>query len=180
MEFYDLVEERRSIRKYKDAPIEKERLYRILQSATYAPSWSCKHCWRLLVVDDKVLKSSMAQCVNESNPARSGLMEAPMVLIICADPVNAEEIDDKEYYMADCGIAMEHLMLAACNEGLATCWIGMIDEDKLKSVLEIPDPIRVVAISPLGYPGEEPEVRKKKSIKDIVFHDKWDNEMVFK
>lgn len=180
MEFYDVVEERRSIRKYKESLVEKEKLYRILQSSTLAPSWSCKHCWRFIVIDDAAIKNKAAECVAAKNPAREGLFEAPIAVVICGDPVNAEEIDDREYYMADCGIAMEHFMLSAANEGLSTCWIGLFDEDKLKSILDIPEAVRVVAISPLGYSNETPDERQKKSIKDITWHNKWDNEMVFK
>lgn len=180
MEFYEVVESRRSIRRYKDNNVEKEKLYRILESSTAAPSWSCKHCWRFLIVDDMMTKNRIAECINGSNPAKPGLLEAPMVVVICADPVNAEEIDSKEYYMADCGIAMEHFMLAAANEGLAACWIGLFDEDKMKSILDIPEPIRIVGVSPLGYGNENPESRKKKSIKDITYHNKWENELVFK
>lgn len=180
-EFYDIVEERRSSTSYKETPVEKEKLYRILESLTLAPSWSCVHCYRVIVVDEGELKKSIAECVDEGNSARKGLLQAPVVLIMCADPVSAEEIDNKEYYMCDCGIAMEHIMLAAHNEGLATCWIGLFDEDRLKTLLEIPDPIRLVAISPLGYGADADRDRStKKSIKDITYHEKWENELVFK
>lgn len=180
MEFYDVVEERRSIRRYKDTPVEKEKLYRILESSTLAPSWSCKHCWRFLIVDDMIIKKGVAECVSSTNTARQGLFEAPVIVVICSDPVNAEEIDDKEYYMADCGIAMEHFMLAATNEGLSSCWVGLFDEDRLKAILHIPEAMRVVGITPLGYGNEVPEDREKKSIKDITYHNGWDNELVFK
>jgi nitroreductase len=179
-EFYDVVENRRSIRKYKDSPVEKEKLYRVLESLTLAPSWSCKHCWRLLVVDDVELKTKVAESINENNPARYGVFQASAVMLICADPVNAEEIDGREYYMADCGIAMEHLMLSASNEGLATCWTGLFDEDKLKQIFDIPELTRIVALSPLGYGDETPEPRKEKGIKDITYSNKWDSEMIFK
>jgi nitroreductase len=126
------------------------------------------------------MRYKTAECVNEANPARQGLFESPIIVALCADPVNAEEIDEKEYYMSDCGIAMEHFMLAAVNEGLAACWVGLFDEDKLKSILDIPEHIRIVGITPLGYGNETPGERKKKSIKDITYHNKWDNELVFK
>jgi nitroreductase len=180
MDFYDVVESRRSIRSYKDIGIEREKLYRILESSTLVPSWSCKHCWRFMVIDDNEIKNRIAQCINETNPARHGVFEASMAVVMCADPVNAQEIDEKEYYMSDCGIAMEHFMLAACSEGLSTCWIGLFDEDKLKIILGIPQTIRIVAITPLGYSNEIPEPRNKKTIKDIAYLNKWDNELVFK
>lgn len=179
-EFYDVVERRRSIKKYSDRPIEKEKLYRILQTSTLIPSWSCKHCWRFLIIDDRELIWETAECIDEANPVKKALFEAPAVVVICGDPENTEEIDEKEYYMADCGIAMGYFMLSACNEGLSTCWIGLFNEDELKNVLDIPEHTRIVAISPLGYGSEPAADRPGKSIKDIAFHDKWDMAMVFK
>lgn len=180
MEFYDVVEERRSAKRYKDLAVEEEKLYRILKSITLAPSWSCKHCWKIIMVDDGELKKRITECINETHPAREGFLEAPLSAVICADPVNTEEIDGREYYMADCGIVMEHFMLSACSEGLSACWIGLFDEDKLKSIFGIPENIRIVALSPLGYRDDKPQLRGEKSIKDITYHNKWDNEMVFK
>jgi nitroreductase len=180
MDFYEVVENRRSIRKYKTFDVEKEKLYRILESSTLAPSWSCKHCWRFIVVDEKSVKDRIVECINETNPARNGLIEAPVAVAICADPANTEEIDEKEYYMADCGIAMAHFMLAASCEGLSTCWIGLFDEDAMKTVLDVAEPMRIVAVTPLGYSDEVPGERTKKGIKDIAYHNKWDTEMVFK
>lgn len=179
-EFYDVVERRRSTKKYSDRKIENEKLYRILQTSTLTPSWSCKHCWRFLIIDDREVISKSAECINETNPARNALFEAPAAVVICGDPENTEEIDEKEYYMADCGIAMGYFMLSACSEGLSTCWIGLFDEDRLKKVLDIPENIRLVAISPLGYGAEPPADRHEVSIKDIAFHNKWDMAMVFK
>lgn len=179
-EFYDVVEKRRSIKKYSDRPVENEKLYRVLELSTLIPSWSCKHCWRFLIIDDREIITQVSRCINETNPARNALLQAPAVVVICGDPESTEEIDEKEYYMADCGIAMGFFMLSACNEGLSTCWIGLFDEDKLKKLLDIPEIIRVVAISPLGYGAEQPGERVKKSIKDIAFHNKWDMTMVFK
>lgn len=179
-EFYDIVEERRSIRKYKDKQVEREKLYRILESSTLAPSWSCQHCWRFLLIDDKEIRDNVAGCVNDANPAKEGLFEAPLIVVLCADPVSTEVIDEKDYYMSDCGIAMEHFMLSATNEGLGSCWVGLFDEDKLKSILNIPEPIRIIGITPLGYSDENPDSRNKKSIKDLTFYNKWDSEMVFK
>ena len=74
----------------------------------------------------------------------------------------------------DAAIAMEHIVLAATNEGLGTCWIGAFDEKAVKEVLGIPDHIRVVAMTPLGYPAEEKgEVTNRKPLSDIVHYDRW-------
>jgi nitroreductase len=68
---------------------------------------------------------------------------------------------------------MEHLVLAAAEQGLGTCWIGWFDEGKAKKALGVPDGIRVVATTPLGYPEEEPEARPRKPLEEIVRKDRW-------
>jgi len=80
---------------------------------------------------------------------------APMFIVACADPANSGHKNGMDYYMLDVGIAMEHLVLAAAAEGLGTCWIGgMMDEASLKAALAIPDNMKAVAVTPLGYPEE--------------------------
>jgi nitroreductase len=80
---------------------------------------------------------------------------APLFIVACADPQNSGHKNDMDYYLVDVAISMEHLVLAAAAEGLGTCWIGgMIDEAKIKQELGIPDNMKVVALTPLGYPEE--------------------------
>ncbi len=76
--------------------------------------------------------------------------------------------------MLDMGIAMEHMILAAAEQGLGTCWIGgQFDEPTVKQTLDIPDDVRVVAYTPLGYPAETPAPKDRKPMDEIVSHEKW-------
>jgi nitroreductase len=79
----------------------------------------------------------------------------------------------KDYYMADAAIAFEHLCLAARAMGLGTCWIGGFDEETVKGITDIPEGVRVVGITPLGYPDQEPNPRPRKSLAEIAFLEKW-------
>jgi len=76
--------------------------------------------------------------------------------------------------MLDMGIAMEHMVLAATEQGLGTCWIGgQFDEATVKEALGIPHDVRVVALLPVGYPAEAPDAKARKPIDEIVGHEKW-------
>jgi len=74
---------------------------------------------------------------------------------------------DRLYYMFDIGIAMEHVMLAAADRGLGTCWIGWFDEAVARKALGVPDGIRVVASTPLGVPDEKPDPKPRTELSEI-------------
>ena len=78
------------------------------------------------------------------------------------------------YYMLDMGIAMEHMVLAAAEQGLGTCWIGgQFDEATVKAALGVPDDVRVVALLPIGYPAEAPGPKDRKPKDAVVSHETW-------
>ena len=76
--------------------------------------------------------------------------------------------------MLDVGIAMEHLILAAADKGLGTCWIGAFDEDVARKVLEVSESIRVVALTPLGYPDESPAPRPRRPLEEVMCSNKYE------
>jgi len=88
-------------------------------------------------------------------------------------------IDDKEFYLVDSAIAMEHLVLAATNEGYGTCWIASIDENKVKQILDIPQNYRVVAMTPIGEVGSYPSHDNNKTQdQNHVFLNSWNNSIM--
>lgn len=106
---------------------------------------------------------------------RDWFVEAPVILVACADPREAKPRWDREgYWKVDVAIAMQNMVLMATEEGLGTCWIAAFNEDVAKSILGIPSDIRVVAMTPLGYPDEEKgEVADRKPADEIVHFDRW-------
>jgi nitroreductase len=167
MEFMDVISERRSIRKYRPDPVPEGDIEYILEAARLAPSWANSQCWKFIVVTDPEIKEELAKAGN------SWIAAAPVVITICADPSKPGTKGDQEYYMLDVGIAMEHLVLAATDRGLGTCWIGAFDEEVAKSALGVPENIRIVASTPLGYPDQEPGPRKRRALDEIVCYDKY-------
>ncbi len=148
MDYYDVVKKRKSVRKYTSQKVPDDVLQRVLDAARWAPSWGNKQCWRYVVVDEPGTIANIVSATAKS-------FSAPLYIVACGDPAQSGHRDGKDYYLVDVAISMEHLVLAAAAEGLGTCWLGgMFDEAAVKKQLNIPDNIRVVAITPLGFPED--------------------------
>jgi nitroreductase len=166
MELMDVIRDRRSIRKYKTTPVSNDDIEYVLEAARLAPSWSNRQCWRYIVVTDEGLRKKITK--------RDWAAEAPVVIVGCADPTKAGNKAGKPYYMLDMGISMEHLILAAHDRGLGTCWLGgQFDEEVVREALGVPESHRVVALTPLGYPDEAPLAKSRKSSNDLFTWNKW-------
>ncbi len=184
MELFEAIQTRRSVRKYTGRPVEDEKLRAVLEAVRMAPSWANFQCWRLVVVKDKTMKekisalsyveSYFAPKGYKSNPSMKALAEAPVVLVLCADPDRSGTIRGQTYYLVDSGLAAQNLMLAARGLGLGTVYVGVYDEEKIKSTLNIPEEIRVVGLFPLGYPVEEKkEGPARKPVEEFCFSEQW-------
>lgn len=112
--------------------------------------------------------------MNDTNSASESVRQAPLVAVIVADPSESGIISDKEYYLVDSAIAMEHFVLAATNEGYGTCWIGSFNEDNIKRSLSIPNNYRVVAMTPVGEIAESKDHYEKVDIENYIFFNSWD------
>jgi nitroreductase len=178
MEFMDVVAARKSVRSYLDKPVEEEKLKEILEAARLAPSWANKQCCKYIVVKDKAKIEALA------GTYRTWLKQAPVVVVACADPKDSGSHDGMDYYLIDVGISLQQLILAATNLGLGTCWIGSFGEAKIKKALEVPDGVKVVAMTPIGYPADKEGVgtkigktylgsAKRKPLEDMVHWEKW-------
>lgn len=171
MEFLKAVESRRSIRKYKPDKMGEDGLKKILEAVRLAPSAKNIQPYRFILVEDRdTISRLVVACRNQAF-----IGEAPLVIVACANPAEAYNTlggGENSAYV-DTAIAMEHLVLAAAGLGLGTCWIGAFSEDDVKKVLGVPKDWRVVAITPLGTPAEQPEARPKKSVEKLFFLNSW-------
>jgi len=147
MEFIDVIKTRSSVRTYLNREVENDKINYVLECARLAPSWVNKQCWRFIVVKNKetIKKLSKTTIINR------WLKNVPCIIVACGDPKKSGINHGIEYFTVDVAIAMEHLILAATDLGLGTCWIGGFNEKKVKETLRIPNRIRVVALTPLGY-----------------------------
>ena len=173
MDLSQVIRDRRSIRKYKDTPVEREKIEQVLDAARLAPSWKNQQCWRFLVLSDPAKRASLLAAFPEENPGKKAIAAAPSVIVVCADPAESGVENGIEYFIADTAIAFEHLCLAAHELGLGTCWMGMFDEALVRSALGIPEGIRIIGITPIGYPDQEPRPRPRKELAEIAYLDNW-------
>lgn len=153
MNFFDVIKARKSTRKYIDKPIESEKLEQIMTAAQLAPSWRNGQCWKFVVVTDSDKKKEIIRGTSAFNQSWMGKEHA--IIVACGNPERSGFRNDQRYYLVDVAIALEHLILAATDMGLGTCWIGGFDESKIRNVVEIPGTYRVVALVALGYPAEK-------------------------
>lgn len=173
MDIFQVIRDRRSIRKYKDTPVEREKIEQILEAARLAPSWKNMQCWRYLVITDADKKQALQAAFPIDNPGMKAIGQAPVVVLLCADPDESGVENGIEYYVADAAISFEHFSLAAHALGLGSCWMGWYDEATIKEALSIPGQFRIIGISPLGYPDQEPKPRPRKSLEEIAFFEEW-------
>ncbi len=175
MDIFQVIRDRRSIRKYKDTPVEREKIIQLLDAGRLAPSWKNMQCWRFLVLTEADRRTLLLAAFPDDNPGKKAIAMAPVVVVVCADPAESDVENGIEYFIADTAIAFEHFCLAAHALGLGTCWMGWYDENMIKQSLGIPSNIRIVGITPLGYPDQEPKPRPRKELSEIAFFDKWGN-----
>ncbi|GFO64025.1 nitroreductase family protein [Geomonas paludis] len=173
MDVFQAINDRRSIRKYRDTPVEWDKVSQVLDAGRLAPSWKNMQCWRFLVLSAGGKRSALLDAFPDDNPGKKALTQAPVTIVVCADPAQSGVENGIEYYVADTAIAFEHICLAAHGLGLGTCWMGLFDERTLKESLGIPDGIRVVGVTPLGYPDQEPKARPRKDLAEIAYHNDW-------
>ncbi len=184
MDLFEAIKTRRSIRKFSDKEVEADKLQAVLEAVRQAPSWANYQCWRMVVVRNREMKAKISDLSYvesffapkgyKANPSKKALAEAPVVIVLCADPAQSGTLWGQPYYLADCGIAAENLMLAARGLGLGSVFVGIYDEAKLKTLLNIPGEIRIVGLFPLGYPTEEKkEGPARKPLQEICFQETW-------
>lgn len=180
MEVIEAIKTRHSIRHYKTTPIADKTLEVILDAARWAPSWANTQCWRFIVIKNSETKAKIAETLLK-NPATDAIINAPLVIVICAEPkktgyYKGEPCTDKGdyWYMFDTALAMHNLSLAAHSLGLGTVHVGRFDSVKVTDILNVPPGFTVVEMTPLGYPDGEPSLTTRKELSEIVYYEKFD------
>jgi nitroreductase len=170
LDVFEAVKTRRSIRSYLDTPVEEDKLFRVLEAGRLSPSAMNLQPLDFVIVKDDAVKENLSK----SYP-RPWFRYAPVIIVVCATPKKAwRRRDGEEFWKIDAAIAMQSMVLAATAEGLGTCWVGAFDEKAAKVALGIPADIRVVAMTPLGYGGEQKGyVTERKGSVEIVHRDRW-------
>ena len=164
MSFSELIQKRYSVRAYKPDPVEEEKLQQVLEAARLAPTAVNRQPFRLMVIRTAQHKEDLKKIY-----AREWFTDAPVVIAICT--VESEgwaRRDGKTYVDVDATIAMDHLILAATELGLGTCWIGAFDPEAARKVLALPEGVDPLLFTPLGYPADEPRAKVRKALAYLV------------
>jgi nitroreductase len=180
MEVLEAIKMRRSVRAYAKRPIPPKSISRMMKALRYSPS-ACNYQPRHFIwVQDAEVRNKIAALSGK----QQWLAEAPYILVACGTPGKAypnmggygNSVD------IDVAIAIDHLTLAAVAEGLGTCWIGAFNEAAVKHLLGIPPEVKVVAMTPVGYPASDELNRPvkeedRKPLSEIISVDRYGGSM---
>jgi nitroreductase len=155
----DYILTRRSIRRYETKDVPQNVLRQILEAGRQAPSAANRQPVRFVVVNDRDLLKVLCDTL-----FTRFVKYAPVAVVGCAD---VKSLLTGEWAVVDAAIAMENMVIAAWTFGVGSCWIGACNEEKVKELLRIPDKWKIVALVTLGYPGEQPKPRRKKSFEEM-------------
>jgi len=169
MEFSELIETRYSVRAYKADPVEDEVLHQVLEAARLAPTASNRQPFQLIVVTTAGREAELRRVYDSD-----WFAQAPLVICVCGIPAQGwTRSDGKNFTHVDVAIVMDHLILAAANLGLGTCWIGAFDPTATREVLGLPDGVEPIAFTPLGYPADQPKPKQRKALSELVRYERW-------
>ncbi len=169
MNFIELAKKRFSVRKYKNIPVEEEKLMQVLEAGRIAPSAANYQPVHFVVVKDDAKKEEVC-----STYSGKWLREAPIIIVACGDYGLSwrRPADGKDHCDIDVAIAVDHITLAAAELGLGTCWVCNFDAERCGEIIHLPDRLKAIALIPLGYPAEEPDMNrhdeKRRALEEAV------------
>ena len=150
MEFFDLIRDRYSVRKYADKPVEQEKLNKILAAGAAAPTAKNLQPQCIYVLESQ-------EAIEKIRGITRCAFNASVVLMVCGNKEEAwvNPFNNRSSAEMDCSIVTTQMMLQAQELGLGTCWVCWFDTEETKKAFGIPENQEVFALLPLGYPAEE-------------------------
>jgi nitroreductase len=168
MDFFEVVDNRQSIRKYEDREFGRQEMRQILDTINSAPSAGNLQGYEVVIVSDPAARAELAKAAYDQ-PA---ITQAPVSLVFCADHARSASKYGKRgadlYAVQDATIAAAYCQLAAAALELATVWIGAFDTRLVAEAVKAPGDVTPVAIIPIGYAAEHPEHRPRRDIFDLI------------
>ena len=167
MSFAELAKKRQSDRKYKNQPVEKEKLIQCLETARISPSANNSQPWKFIVVDDFEKKEQIAEC-SIGLGMNKFTHQCPVLVAVVLEQQNfmstiGSMIKNKNYSLFDIGIAVNQFCLQAADLGLGTCIIGWFDEKKIKKILGVRNR-RIPLLISVGYPDAPTREKVRKPL----------------
>jgi len=198
MDVFEAIEARRSIRRYKDKPVPPEMLDKVLEAARIAPSTSNTQSWKFKVVTDPAVRkqirdSAYGQRFIEQAPVviaccldfdafkergrqtlrlvMSGVRPSLEMMLRSVKGSKSKDFDPERVVIngtMNVSIAVEHMILAAQELGLGTCWVRAFDAPAIAEILDLPQSVAVLSLLPIGWPDESPKARPRKEMEEIL------------
>lgn len=168
------IKERRSVRNFEDKPVPDDLLHSVLEAVQWTPSWANTQCWEIVVIRDPEVKGRVQQAIPKVNPAFKAIMNAPVVLALCARLKDSgyykNEVTTKfgDWFMFDLGLATQSIVLTAHAAGLGTVIVGLFDHDAAGKAINVPEGHDLVALIPMGFPSKIPSAPKRKEISEFT------------
>jgi nitroreductase len=174
--FSDLVQSRRSIRRYQNKSVEREKIFQCIEAARLAPSAENVQPWRFIILDDpEVIKQFSTHAFSGIYSPTRFAAKAPVIIVILAKlDILANRIGKQiqgiHFYLLDIGIAGEHFVLQAQELSLGTCWIGWFNIKKVRKFLKIPRTYKILSLISMGYPdATQLKAKKRHQFEDIAW-----------
>jgi nitroreductase len=170
MDFQELIRARYSCRAYRSDPVAEDQLAQVLEAARLAPTADNRQPFRLVVIRTAGREQELQRVYG-----KDWFVQAPLVIAACGVPAEnwVRKQDGKNYNDVDMAIVMDHLILAAADLGLATCWIAAFDPAAAREVLELPEGIEPVAFTPLGHAADAPRQKTRKKSDELVRYERY-------
>jgi len=150
-------------------PVEDKKVQQVLEAARLAPTAANRQPFQLIVIRTAGREVELKRIYSAE-----WFCKAPLVICACAVPSRAwSRMDGKNYSDVDVTIAMDHLILAATELGLGTCWIAAFNPIASREVLGLPEDVEPVAFTPLGYPADQMGVKRRKPLSELVRYERW-------
>jgi len=171
MDVFEAIEGRRSIRKYKSNPVERELTEKLLNAACWAPSGGNIQPWKFIVVEDRAI----LEMVRKISPGYFG--ETPLAILVCSDKMKAHRVGGtlgRDYLsIADCAMATQNMLLAAHALGLGTCVVKSFSHAAMREILEIPAGTEPELLVVIGYPDASPAPPRRIPHKENAYLNKF-------
>jgi nitroreductase len=197
MDLHELLRRRRMVRSYRDRPVSREALDRVVQAALRAPSAGWSQGQSLVVVTDAAARAEIARLAGEEDYVRRGfepwLSPAPVHLVVCvseeayrrryAEPDKSDSVPVSEwpvpYWWVDGGATLMLVLLAAVEEGLAAGFLGAHALPGLSELLGLPPEVAPLGLVTLGHPAPDRRsgslTRGRRPLHEVVHHNRWGN-----
>jgi nitroreductase len=171
MSFQDLLLARRSVRSYRPDPVPGELLQKVLDAARLAPSAHNNQAFRVVVIGTRGREAELLRVY-----PKEWFVQPPIVLAVCALPAEGwvrNRFDGWNAAETDAAIATDHMLLAAADLGLGTCWIAAFDPEVAREVLGLPGDVVPFAFTPLGWPRDVPVAKERKPADRLFRSERW-------